>query len=153
MAPVLLLKLTKLSLADGSTTGAAMWTDTGCWVASSGEQTNVFGSCSPTRLSHPHPTVCTTIYTDMWKAYDSLSWCGFQHGTVNHSQHFVDPVTGVHTNSIEGSWTHAKKKLKNHSTSEDLFASHLAEYLWRKKYRNQSPFAHLINQLTVLYPV
>ena len=33
--------------------------------------------------------------TDMWKAYDSLSWCGYHHGTVNHSQHFMDPVTGV----------------------------------------------------------
>ena len=36
------------------------------------------------------------------------------------TQHFMDPVTGVHTNSIEGSWTHAKKKLKNHGTSDDL---------------------------------
>ena len=37
----------------------------------------------------------TTIHTDMWKAYDSLSRCGYQHGMVNHSQHFVYPVTGV----------------------------------------------------------
>ena len=95
----------------------------------------------------------TTIHTDMWKAYDSLSRCGYHHGMVNHSQHFVDPVTGVHTNSIEGSWTHAKNKLKNHGTSDDLFASYLAEYLWRRKYRNDTPFTHLINQLTVLYPI
>ena len=27
----------------------------------------------------------TTIHTDMWKAYDSLSQCGYQHGMVNHS--------------------------------------------------------------------
>ena len=92
----------------------------------------------------------TTIHTDMGKAYDSLSRCGYQHGMVNHSQHFVYPVTGVHTNSIEGSWTHTKKKLKNHGTSDDLFASYLA---WRRKYQKEAPFPHLINQLTVLYPV
>ena len=31
------------------------------------------------------------------------------HGTVNHFQNFMDPVTGVHMNLIEGTWTHAKK--------------------------------------------
>ena len=32
-----------------------------------------------------------TIHTNMWKAYDSLSRCGYQHGTVNHS-HFMYPA-------------------------------------------------------------
>ena len=52
----------------------------------------------------------TMIYTDLWRAYDSLGQCGFVHGTVNHSQNFVDPVTGVHTNSIEGTWTILRHK-------------------------------------------
>ena len=39
----------------------------------------------------------TTIYTDLWRAYDSLDWCGYIHGTVNHSQNFMDPV---HTNFL-----------------------------------------------------
>ena len=94
-----------------------------------------------------------TIYTDMWKAYDSLDRCGYVHGTVSHSQTFVDPVTGVHTNSIEGSLTHAKKKLKNHGTSDDLFGSYLVEYIWRRRYGKETPFAHLINQITTIYPV
>ena len=95
----------------------------------------------------------TTIYTDMWKAYDSLDRCGYVHGTVNHSQNFVDPVTGVHTNSIEGTWTHAKRKLKNHGTSDDLFGSYLVEYMWRRRYGKETPFAHLINHITTIYPV
>ena len=94
----------------------------------------------------------TTIYTDLWRAYDSLDQCGYVHGTVNHSQNFVDPVTGVHTNSIEGTWTHAKK-LKNHGTSENLFGSYLVEYMWRRRYGKETPFAHLINHITAIYPV
>ena len=88
----------------------------------------------------------TTIYTDLWRAYDSLDWCGYVHGTVKHSQYFVDPV---HTNLIEGMWTHAKK-FKNHSTSEDLFGSYLVEYMCRRK---ETPFTHLINHMTVINPV
>ena len=95
----------------------------------------------------------TTIYTDLWRAYDSLGRCGFVHGTVNHSQNFVDPVTGVHTNSIEGTWTHAKKKLKYHGTSEELFGSYMAEYLWRRRFGKETPFAHLINHITCIYPL
>ena len=95
----------------------------------------------------------TTIHTDMWKAYDSLDRYGYVHGTVNHSQNFVDPVTGVHTNSIEGTWTHAKRKLKNHGTSDDLFGSYLVEYMWRRRYGKETPFAYLINHITTIYPV
>ena len=82
--------------------------------------------------------------TDLWGAYSSLGQCGYVHGTVNHSQNFVDPVTKVHTNSIEGMWTHAKK-LKNHSTSEDLFGSYLIEYMWRRRINHV--------HITVIYPV
>ena len=70
---------------------------------------NVFGPHSSMRLCHPHPyspTVCQTWYDYLWRAYDSLGWCGYVHGTVNHFQNFV---TGVQRNSIEGVWTHIKK--------------------------------------------
>ncbi len=33
---------------------------------------------------------------------------GMAHGTVNHSHYYVDPDTGVHTNTIEGSWNASK---------------------------------------------
>lgn len=37
----------------------------------------------------------TIIYSDEWSAYNSIGTIpGYTHRTVNHSQHFVDPVTG-----------------------------------------------------------
>lgn len=38
----------------------------------------------------------TTIYSDEWSAYNSVGTIsGYTHKTVNHSQNFVDPVTGI----------------------------------------------------------
>ena len=39
----------------------------------------------------------TIIYSDCWKAYNSVINHGFQHATVNHKYEFVDPSTAVHT--------------------------------------------------------
>ena len=36
----------------------------------------------------------TTIRTDMWRGYDGLNAIGYIHQTVNHTRHFVNPVTG-----------------------------------------------------------
>lgn len=50
----------------------------------------------------------TLIITDKWKAYVNLGNHGYIHEDVNHSTNFVDPQSGAHTNSIEGTWTHVK---------------------------------------------
>jgi len=42
--------------------------------------------------------------SDYWHAYACLSSEGFQHQTVNHSQYFVDPDSGAHTQNIERFW-------------------------------------------------
>ena len=52
----------------------------------------------------------TTIITDGWKSYINLSRHGYVHTDVNHSEDFVNPATGGHTNLIEGTWTHAKAR-------------------------------------------
>jgi hypothetical protein len=54
------------------------------------------------------------VYSDMWKAYMDIVKVdkNFKHLMVNHSLHFVDPKTGVHTNNIESTWKTCKMKIK-----------------------------------------
>jgi len=57
-----------------------------------------------------------------------------------HAQHFVDPFQGdIHTQTIEGLWMHAKRKLSFQSgTSRDLFPSYLVEFQCCYSYEQSS---------------
>ena len=70
----------------------------------------------------------------MWKGYAGLSEDGvFQHLTVNHSQHFKDPETDVHTNTIEGTWNGLKTTIRSRNRVEHEVNKHLWEFVWRRK--------------------
>ena len=56
------------------------------------------------------------------------------HFTVNHSQAYVDPDTGVHTNTIEGTWNGIKLNIGSSNRRKGVINSYLLEYIWRKKY-------------------
>ena len=75
------------------------------------------------------------ILSDCWKGYntDRLVELGYTHGTVNHSKHFKDPVSGVHTNTIESTWHHLKH-FKHHRLSKELRAGYFAEFIFRRKF-------------------
>ncbi len=77
----------------------------------------------------------TTIYTDLWKGYDNLKNIGYKHMTVNHSKNFKDPVTGVHTNTIEGTWNGLKQSIIPRNRNKKNIVLYLKEYQWRKKNR------------------
>jgi hypothetical protein len=55
-----------------------------------------------------------TVASDMWKAYGGLEAAGFTHETVDHSKHYVDPVTKAHTQRIESLWHTVKAWLTVH---------------------------------------
>jgi transposase-like protein len=73
------------------------------------------------------------INSDSWASYKPLRKLGFVHNAVNHSEYFVDPVTGAHTQRIECLWGVCKKWLRNHNYHH---SDHLQDYLyeWCFKY-------------------
>ena len=63
-------------------------------------------------IINQHVNLGSCIHSDHWHAYASLQYSsGFSYASVNHSLHFVDPVTGVHTQHVEGYWSRAKAKI------------------------------------------
>jgi hypothetical protein len=44
----------------------------------------------------------SSVHTDCWAAYEGMEAHGMAHGTVNHTNNYMDPDKGVHTNTIEG---------------------------------------------------
>ncbi|KAK3526150.1 hypothetical protein QTP70_016663 [Hemibagrus guttatus] len=51
------------------------------------------------------------VVSDEWRAYTSLSQEGYKHVRVNHSQNYVDPQTGLHTQNIERAWQTYKREI------------------------------------------
>lgn len=94
----------------------------------------------------------TTVVTDKWKGYDGpwtvhdeLGHMVLNHLTVNHSENFVDPETGAHTQKIESAWTALKQDLlkRGKGTSKTLLSSHLTWYWWNSingRTRCRDPF-------------
>ena len=83
-----------------------------------------------------HVAPGTTIITDCWRAYNRLSSLGYIHLTVNHSRQFVDPVTGAHTNGVEGTWTHAKRATlrRGGRRSPDSLDADLSAFAWMRQH-------------------
>lgn len=75
----------------------------------------------------------TMIVSDEWAAYNFLVASNtFQHMTVNHSLHFIDPVTRVHTQNIESYWAKAKYRIKmKKGVYGTLLESYLDEFMFK----------------------
>lgn len=95
----------------------------------------------------------TTIFSDQWRSYGALNQLGYDHQTVNHSLHFRDPVTGVHTNTIEGMWSSVKQKFRQmHGTCRAHFNSYLWEWTWRQRHQERF-FECILYDITLQYPL
>ena len=87
-------------------------------------------------------------------AYSQLSTTvGVVHRTVNHSLHFVDPVTGAHTQGVEGMWSACKRMMREETMNSQLFDTYLPEYMWRQKFGGPVAFGHIITHISEQYQV
>lgn len=78
----------------------------------------------------------TKIISDGWSAYgqiQNIQEQNYDHVAVNHSLHYVDPVTGLHTNTMEGMWNGMKKKIPRQGFKNDkMLQEYLGEQMWRR---------------------
>lgn len=94
----------------------------------------------------------TRIITDGWASYRQLESLGFEHGVVNHSFNFVSPDdSSIHTQNIESTWGHAKRKMKFLFGSRVQFlGGYLSEFLFRRNVCKFKIFNNMLITITRL---
>ena len=93
----------------------------------------------------------TTVVSDLWGAYNMIGAHGYTHDTVNHSLHFVDPVTCAHTNEVENMWMLAKRRNKKEcGIARTLIDTYLIGFMWRLKF-GADPFENILRDIRSVY--
>lgn len=86
------------------------------------------------------------VYTDKWRSYDSLMFCGYKHLNIDHKHKFKEGK--VYINGVEGFWSFAKERLiKHHGISPHKFILYLKEMEWRYNNRNEDLFDIIVNYM------
>ena len=92
--------------------------------------------------------------SDEWAAYRSLSEKGYHHTTNNHTEKFVDPVTGCHKQTIEGFWAKTKVHFKKmHRIKDSQLPAHLDETMFPWKNKKEDMFSLMLRKIAHFYPV
>ena len=89
------------------------------------------------------------VYTDKFRCYDALMFCGYRHLRAGHAKRFS---TGkVYINGLEGFWSYAKERFaKFHGVSKEKFPLYLKEMEFRYNNRHRNIFNLLIENLCSL---
>ena len=91
------------------------------------------------------------VYTDKFRSYDSLMFCGYRHLKIDHSKRFTSGK--VYINGLEGFWSWAKERLiKHHGVSKENFPLYLKELEFRYNHRHTDIFELVANYMCDLVP-
>jgi transposase len=91
------------------------------------------------------------VYTDRFRAYDTLMFCGYRHLQVDHRTRFAQGR--VYINGLEGFWSYAKERLmKHHGISPVRFPLYLKELELRYNHRHADLFTLLAEYPCDLVP-
>jgi len=109
-------------------------------------------------LIQQHVRSGTVVHSDEWAAYNRVQQLPSvgQHRVVNHSLHFVDPASGVHTQHAESYWNRVKTKFKRmKGVHESMLPSYLDEFMWRERHGStaSTALASLCRDIALRYPV
>ena len=105
-----------------------------------------------------HCNAGTIFCSDGWKAYnklaDHLNLDDVLHYPVNHSENYVDPGTGAHTQTIEGFWRQVKAWLPDFGMKPRDLPTYLGAFLWFRycKQRKLDQFIHLLKCISEKRP-
>ncbi len=128
----------------------------GCWVLGMVERTNerrLVCVVVPNRTSQEliltmkkyiHPE--SIIYSDCWRGYSLVNTHFSDHLTVNHSVSFVDFISGVHTNTIEGNWVGLKQGVPVQNRTKNRIVLYLLRYMFKRN-SIDDPFEYFIKFL------
>ncbi len=91
------------------------------------------------------------VYTDKFRSYDALMFCGYRHLRIDHGKRFA---TGkVYINGLEGFWSYAKERIiKFHGVSKEKFPLYLKEMEFRYNNRHKNIFTLLVKNLCNIVP-
>ena len=93
----------------------------------------------------------SVVYTDKFRSYDSLMFCGYRHLKVDHGKYFSSGK--VYINGLEGFWSWAKERfIKHHGVSKKYFPLYLKELEFRYNNRKHDFFDLIANCLCDLVP-
>jgi transposase len=91
------------------------------------------------------------VYTDRYRIYDALMFCGYRHLKVDHGKQFSRGR--VYINGLEGFWSWAKERvIKHHGISAHRFPLYLKELEFRYNHRDQDLFTIIAQYLFDFVP-
>lgn len=85
------------------------------------------------------------VYTDKYRTFDALMFCGYKHVKVDRKLFSRD---NVYINGLEGFWSFAKERIdKFHGVSKEKFPFYLKEMEFRYNNRQQPIFETLVHYI------